>query len=123
MLSVRGMYPIGEVKWSPMKDYCEFFHHVVMTGIVCGLRHPVEWVINAHRVPGGALTADYYQWVEKYIPQFLSEIYKATFFREPSSARDVLDMCDAHYPDGHLCKGYFNFLEEKIDEYIKTGRC
>jgi len=103
-----------------MEDYYKFFHSTVLGGIACGLNHPVEWIINAHRTPGGTLTPAYYWKVEKHVPRFLVEIFKSLFLRLPDSASEVLEMCDNHYPKGHLCRGYFNFLKVDIERYLKN---
>jgi len=122
-----------------MEDYYKFFHSTVLGGIACGLNHPVEWIINAHRTPGGTLTPAYYWKVEKHVPRFLVEIFKSLFLRLPDSASEVLEMCDLflrlpdsasevlemcdnHYPKGHLCRGYFNFLKVDIEEYLKERK-
>lgn len=102
-----------------MENYYKFFHSIVLNGIMCGLDHPVEWIINAHRTPGGTLPLDYYQKVEKYVPRFLVEIFESLFLRLPTNATEVLEMCDNHYSEGHLCRGYFNFLKTDIEEYLR----
>jgi len=99
-------------------EYLRFFHDVVLTGIACGLDHPIEWIINAHRAPGGSLTQECYQEVEKHTPRFLVEVFENLFMRRPNNATEVLEMCDNHYPEGHLCRGYFNFLKADIERYL-----
>jgi len=101
--------------------YYKFFHSTVLGGIICGIDHPIEWIINAHRTPGGNLTPEYYQEVEKYVPRFLVEIFESLFMRSPDSATEVLEMCDNHYPEGHLCRGYFNFLKPDIEKYLREN--
>jgi len=105
-----------------MEDYYKFFHYTVTLGLGCGLDHPVEWIINAHRTPRGTLTPTYYWKVEKYVPRFLVEIFESLFMRSPDSATEVLEMCNNHYPEGHLCRGYFNFLKPNIEEYLKERK-
>ena len=103
-----------------LEDYYRFFHYVVTLGIASGLRHPVEWLINAHRVPGGTLAPEYYQRVEKNTPRFLTDIFDSLNFGLPNSADDILNMCDEVYPERHLCKGYFQFLKTDIEKYLES---
>ena len=99
--------------------YLRFFHFAVTGGIICGLDHPIEWAINAYRTPGGTLSADYYRDARKHLPRFLCEMYRDLNMREPETADEVLAWCDEHYRKDHLCRGFFGFLKEEIDGYLK----
>jgi len=105
-----------------MNDYYKFFHFTVTLGLECGLTHPVEWAINVHRTPGGTLSSDYYKKVNRYLPRYLVEIFKCFYLRCPENADEVLKMCDDHYPEGHMCKGYFSALKSEIEKYIKENK-
>jgi len=100
--------------------YNRFFVSAVKTGWLCGLLHPVEIAINAHRTPGGTLSEEYYRTVEKHLPRFLCEVYEDVLTRTPESAEDVLEFCDSHYHQGHLCRGYFDFLRDDIQKYVQA---
>ena len=99
-------------------DYLQFFYDTVLTGIICGLEHPIEWIVNADRIPGGTLEGDYYKWIEKHTSRFLYEMYEIYHYEPPKCAKDVLDWCDDHYKHNTMCQKYFNHLESKIQEYI-----
>ena len=101
------------------EEYYKFFYGAVLSGIASGLRYPVEWLINIHRVPGGSMTPEYYQEVERYIPRALIDIYETLHLELPRSADEVLKMCDSHYSEGHLCRGYFEFLKHDIERCLK----
>lgn len=103
-------------------DYYRFFHSTVLDGITYGLNHPIEWIINTHRTPGGTLTPAYYRGVEKHTPRFLVDIFKSLFLSRPNNATELLNMCDNYYPEGHLCRGYFSFLKPDIEKYLKENR-
>lgn len=101
------------------KRYLEVFHDIVTGGICCGLQYPIEWAVNAHRVPGGSLTLDYYQELDKYLPQYLYEMFMWDCCTEVKSAQEILDWCDNWYKNNTFCQGYFNYLKDDIDKYIK----
>ena len=100
-------------------DYYKFCYFMMMTGIACGLNHPIEWAVNAHRTPGGILGEEYYRKCEEYLPKFLVDVYDSIFLRPPESADDVLKMCDDHYKNNQFCIGYFEFLRDRIDSEIR----
>jgi len=101
------------------EEYYKFFYGAVLSGIASGLTHPVEWMINTHRVPGGSMTPEYYREVERYVPRALIDIFEALHLELPRNANEILEMCDSHYPEGHLCRGYFEFLKQDIERCLK----
>ena len=109
----------GEKVLTEYETYYRFFRNTVLCGIACSLEHPVEWLINIHRVPGGSMTTEYYQEVERHIPRALIDIFEALHLELPRNADEILEMCDSHYPEGHLCRGYFEFLRQDIEECLE----
>ena len=102
--------------------YYKFFYEAVTAGIACGLSHPVEWMVNIHRLPGGSMHPDYYKTIESYLPRALVDIFKNSNMRLPKNADEILNMCNLHYPEGHICRGYFDFLGKEIEKYVKEVR-
>jgi len=101
------------------EDYLKQFHWIVTSGWVCGLSHPIEWMVNALRTPGGTFSSDYYEQMENITARYLCETYEAVECSEPKDAKDILTWCDDHYPEGHLCKGFFDRFEKNINTYIQ----
>jgi hypothetical protein len=100
-------------------DYYEFFYWTVAAGVTCGLMHPVEWLINAWRTPGCTLPPEHYESCRKHTPRYLCDIFDFLNMRRAENANEVLEMCDKHYPEGHMCKGFFERTREELDRYIK----
>jgi len=67
----------GEKVLTEYETYYRFFRNTVLCGIACSLEHPVEWLINIHRV-----------------------IFEALHLELPRNADEILEMCDSHYPEG-----------------------
>ena len=102
-----------------MRDYNEAFRSIVLMGVTSGLRWPLEWAINAHRTPGATMLTSYYEELEGHLPRFLCEMYEAECLEQTTDANDILEWADHHYVEGHLARGYFGFLRDKIDEYVR----
>ena len=99
-------------------DYQQWFYGVVTMGWVCGLTDPVEIIINAYRTPGATLGEEYYERMRKHIPRFLYEAYEYAHLCPPSSAADILEYVNNHYPEHHLCRDFFEPFKQSIQNYV-----
>ena len=108
---MTGVTPTVGVELSPENEYLRTFHWIVTSGIVCGLDHPIEWAVNALRTPGATLEEDYYERMYHHLPRFLVEMFEAEHCRESESIEELRSWCDNHYPEGHLCRGFFSDME------------
>jgi hypothetical protein len=103
-------------------EYYKFFYSTVTAGICCGLGHPIEWIINIHRTPGGTLGDNYYKTVETHVPRFLYELFQNLYLEDPEDADDIIKMCNSHYKNSpnQFCNYYFAFLIPQIQKYIES---
>jgi len=90
-----------------MDRYFAWFHETVMTGLVMGLTHPIEWIINAHRCQ--------IQNTDKYLLRFLHEMYEVHYLEKAQSIEQILDWVNNFYGTAHMCYGYFDSLKQSND--------
>lgn len=114
--------PEQNVNTEPDTEYLVFFHWVVTSGWICGLDHHLEFLVNAHRTPGGTLAKEYYSNIKKHTPRYLVELYEAINCAGPTNAQEVMDMCDEYYQKGHWCHRFFLPYKDSIDNYIKSHK-
>lgn len=100
------------------KKYLTFFYNVVIGGYICGLEHPIEWIVNAHRMAGATLPDEYYTNIEKHVPQFLYEFYEISHLRKAKNSDEIFKWHNDHYKHNTFVRNYWLFLESQIQEYI-----
>lgn len=98
-------------------QYLAHFHAAVTGAFVCGLQHPIEWIANYNR--------HYDLYPQESIPAIVSasakmlvEFYEIDHLRKPTTAEEVIEWANGHYPKGHLCHGFFEGWEREITPHI-----
>lgn len=75
--------------------YKQHFYSMVMSAIVCGLRHPVEWVANYERAIGQRYT-DIPE-IQEFCDQALRELFSCVHLRPAENKEEIELWFNAHY--------------------------
>ena len=101
--------------------YHEFVYGVLCGGITCGLKHPIEWLLNDIRIRFQINYAPASEEENQYGARFLVEMFDCDNMRKPESADEVLAWCDKKYEKNALCQGAFEHLRTFIEAAVKEG--
>ena len=104
-------------------EYLGIYHSIVNTGLLFGLKHPIEWWINYINVMDnlryqvGIPTQDP-NIAYKHSKRYFEEMYEV-FNINPPSEENVKTWLSSFYPEGHLFKKSFEELMLKAYDYKK----
>jgi hypothetical protein len=101
-----------------MYDYYKWFYEVWSSGMIQGLRHPVEWWCDAHRNTMNLPGMTY--WAERHAHRFFNEMYDLFVMPDVSADPPTLKewLCSI-YPKKHMFKE--DLEETMIAAYDKRG--
>ena len=102
------------------EEYYREFHWVVHCGFICGLVHPIEWIVNAHRTPGGTLTPEYYEKMNEITGRYLCEMYEAMNAPMPATLDNVIKWCNDYYPEEHFISNLGESFRPHISEFLES---